>query len=73
MARYEFVTIWNFKAPQQKVWDLIFHSDDWPLWWPGVEKVERLKDGDAHHLGAIHPTPGKVNFPIASSLKWRPP
>jgi uncharacterized protein YndB with AHSA1/START domain len=38
MADYAFVTIWRFKAPQEKVWDLIFHSENWPEWWPGVEK-----------------------------------
>jgi hypothetical protein len=35
MADYEFVTIWRVKAPQQKVWDLILHSENWPSWWPG--------------------------------------
>ena len=43
MADYEFVTIWRFEAPQENVWDLIFHSENWPEWWPGVEKVEKLK------------------------------
>jgi hypothetical protein len=43
MAQYEFVTIWRFKASQQKVWDLIFHSEAWPSWWRGVEKVEKLR------------------------------
>lgn len=54
MADYEFLTIWRVKAPQQKVWDLIFQSEDWPNWWKGVEKVERLKDGDANNVGAVH-------------------
>ena len=63
MAQYEFVTIWNFKAPQEKVWDLIFHSEQWPTWWPGVEKVEKLKDGDANHVGAIHRYTWKSKLP----------
>ncbi len=50
----EFVTIWRFKAFQEKVWDLIFHSENWPSWWPGVEKVEKLKDADVNHVGAVH-------------------
>jgi uncharacterized protein YndB with AHSA1/START domain len=54
MASYEFVTIWRFKAPQEKVWDLIFNSGNWPEWWRGVERVEKLKDGDSNHVGAIH-------------------
>jgi len=63
MADYEFVTIWHFKAPQEKVWDLIFHSEDWPAWWRGVEKVEKLKDGDANHVGAIHRYTWKSKLP----------
>ena len=63
MAQYEFVTLWNFKAPQEEVWDLIFHSEQWPEWWPGVEKVERIKDGNASHVGAIHRYTWKSKLP----------
>jgi uncharacterized protein YndB with AHSA1/START domain len=54
MADYDFVTIWRFKAPQEKVWSLIFHSEDWPSWWRGVESVEKLRDGNANSVGAVH-------------------
>ena len=40
MADYEFVTIWRFPALQDKVWDLIFHSEGWPNWWRGVERED---------------------------------
>ena len=63
MARYQFVTNWQFKAPQEKVWDLIFHSEHWPEWWPGVEKVEKIKDGDASNIGAIHRYTWKSRLP----------
>ena len=63
MADYEFVTIWRVKAQQEKVWELIFHSEDWPNWWRGVEKVERLKDGDANNVGAIHRYTWKSKLP----------
>lgn len=63
MAAYQFVTIWRFKAPQQHVWDLIFHSEDWPKWWRGVEKVEKVKDGDASHVGAVHRYTWKSKLP----------
>ena len=53
MASYEFITIWKVQAPQEQVWDLIFNSDQWPTWWQGVEKVEKLKEGDANHVGAV--------------------
>ena len=60
---YIFVTIWQFNAPQQRVWDLILNSEQWPTWWHGVEEVERLKDGDANHVGAIHRYTWKSKLP----------
>ena len=63
MANYEFVTVWRVKAPQQKVWDLIFHSDQWPTWWRGVERVEKVRDGDTNHVGAVHRYTWKSKLP----------
>jgi len=63
MAVYEFVTIWQFRAPQQAVWDLIFNSEDWPNWWRGVERVEKLQEGDANHVGARHRYTWKSKLP----------
>jgi uncharacterized protein YndB with AHSA1/START domain len=63
MADYEFITLWRFKAPQEKVWDLIFHSEDWPQWWRGVERVEEVKAGDTNHIGAIHRYTWKSKLP----------
>ncbi len=63
MADYEFLTTWRFKAPQEKVWDLNFHSENWPEWWPGVEKGEKLQDGDSNHVGAIHRYTWKSKLP----------
>lgn len=63
MANYEFVTIWQVQAPQEKVWDLIFQSERWPKWWHGVEKVKKLKDGDANHIGAIFRYTWKSRLP----------
>ncbi|HSE34306.1 MAG TPA: hypothetical protein VLA93_22220 [Pyrinomonadaceae bacterium] len=53
MAQYEFTTLWRVRAPQEKVWDLIFHSDQWPNWWRGVVKVEKvpLNSRDRQHCG----------------------
>lgn len=53
MTSYHFTTIWKVKAPQDKVWNLIFNSDRWPEWWRGVEKVEKLREGDTNHVGAL--------------------
>ena len=50
---YEFVTIWRFDAPIEKVWDAIKQSENWSDWWKGVIKVVELKDGDADGIGKI--------------------
>lgn len=63
MAQYEFVTIWRVKAPQEAVWDLIFNSDKWPNWWRGVERVEKVREGDANHVGAVYRYTWKSKLP----------
>ena len=50
---YEFVTIWRFDAPIEKVWDAIKQSENWSDWWKGVIKVVELKAGDADGIGKI--------------------
>src|SRR5262245_64250840 len=63
MAQYNFTTIWRVRAPKDKVWDLIFHSDRWPNWWRGGEKVEKIRDGDGNHVGAIYRYTWKSKLP----------
>lgn len=63
MADYEFVTHWQFQAQQERVWNLIFAPERWPEWWRGVEKVEKLQEGDANHVGAIHRYTWKSKLP----------
>jgi uncharacterized protein YndB with AHSA1/START domain len=63
MANYEFITIWHVPAPLAEVWDLIYHSEQWPEWWRGVEKVEKLEDGNANHIGAVHRYTWKSKLP----------
>ena len=55
MAATQFVLVsdWHFDAPLPRVWELIERSQDWPGWWPAVERVELLREGDAEGLGRI--------------------
>lgn len=50
---YEFITVWNFDAPIEAVWEVIKHSETWHEWWRGVLRVEELKAGDAEGIGKI--------------------
>ena len=44
-SHYEFVTKWEFAAPQAQVWQQLNSPESWPLWWRGVEQVELLNKG----------------------------
>src|SRR5262245_54198096 len=53
-SRYEFVTEWHVRAPQERVWHELMSPEQWPTWWRGVEHVELLKPGvNALGLGAV--------------------
>jgi len=60
---YEFVTIWRFDAPIEKVWEQIKDSERWSDWWRGVVKVEELKAGDSEGLGKIVRSTWKSKLP----------
>lgn len=60
---YEFVTVWRFDAPVEKVWREIKHSENWHKWWKGVLKVEELKKGNADGLGSIRRSTWKSKLP----------
>lgn len=55
MPAYAFVTHWSFAASIERVWYEITHPLNWPEWWPGVERVEKIRPGiDDDGLGSIH-------------------
>ena len=65
---YEFVTIWRVEAPIDSVWNAIYHSDDWPLWWRGVESVVEVRKGDEPGVGSIRRYTWKSKLPYRLSF-----
>jgi uncharacterized protein YndB with AHSA1/START domain len=53
MAFYHFVTVWQVRAPIERVWDAIYHSDRWPQWWKGVVSATTLEPPDERGLGGL--------------------
>jgi len=53
-THFSLVTDWHFEAPIERVWALIEATEAWPQWWRAVKKVERLREGDAEGVGAVH-------------------
>ncbi len=60
---YEFVTIWRFDAPIERVWKAIENSEKWGEWWKGVLRVEQIKAGDENGIGSIHRSTWKSALP----------
>lgn len=63
MRAYEFVTIWRVKAPIESVWKEIYHSEEWPTWWKGVESVVELLKGDDDGVGSVRRYTWKSKLP----------
>jgi hypothetical protein len=68
MNTYEFVTIWRVKARIESVWNEIYHSKDWPMWWKGVESVAEIRKGDERGVGSIHRYTWKSKLPYRLSF-----
>lgn len=71
MSDYKFVTPWRFKAPLQKVWDEIYHSENWPTWWKGVESVLELEKGDENRVGSLRRYTWKSFLPYRLTFEMR--
>lgn len=53
MYQYSFTTEWQFEAPVEAVWEVIYAMDQWPEWWKYVKKVEYIKTGVDGDVGSI--------------------
>jgi hypothetical protein len=71
VADYNFVTVWQFPSPLAPVWDLVYHSDEWPAWWRGVERVERVAEGDERGIGAVRRYTWKSRLPYRLAFDMR--
>ncbi len=78
MPAYRFSTTWVLEADRERVWDVIYDSDSWHEWWPGIRSTTRLSDGDVHGLGqrGVYEwrarIPYTVRFEIVSTIVERP-
>ena len=63
MTAYEFITVWHFDSPLERVWNEIYASEKWPEWWKGVVSMTELKPGDADGIGSIRRSTWKSALP----------
>lgn len=71
VAEYKFITEWRIDAPLSEVCDAISNCLDWPAWWKGVEKVEKLASGDADGIGSVHRFTWKGRIPYRFTFDIR--
>ena len=63
MKTYEFTTVWRVAASVESVWNEIYHSELWPLWWKGVESVVEVRAGDERGVGSVRRYTWKSKLP----------
>ncbi len=49
---YHFVTDWRFKAPLQKVWEVVLDIERYPGWWKNFRRVQ-ITRGDGKSVGSV--------------------
>lgn len=50
-ASFHFASDWELSAGPETVWDALVDFRQWPVWWPGLEKVIETIRGDAEGIG----------------------
>ncbi len=53
MTDYNFLTVWKFEAPIDKIYNTVHDADNYHLWWKGQSKVETIQRGDSLGVGAV--------------------
>ena len=51
MAHYLFETTWVLTAPQEEVFEVLVHPEDYSTWWPSVETSSLVDKGDSAGVG----------------------
>lgn len=68
-SKYHFITEWQFKATVEEVRAILDDATQLPRWWPAVYmQAERIKTGDARHVGETIRLFTKGHLPY--TLRW---
>jgi Polyketide cyclase / dehydrase and lipid transport len=71
MADFSLTTVWALEAPRERIWDAIYRAQDWPRWWPFVERVVKLDDGDENGVGALRRLTWRTRLPYRITFETR--
>lgn len=67
MAEYHFITQWEFKAPIEKVYEIIYDTNNYPQWWKYISKIETVKKTESD-IGSIKKYFWKTALPYSLSF-----
>jgi hypothetical protein len=68
---YSFITHWEIAAPLHDVWNSIYESADWPLWWKGVKQVTIIKENDSNGINGVRAYTWKSVLPYSLSFEMK--
>jgi Polyketide cyclase / dehydrase and lipid transport len=71
MGTFSLNTVWELEAPRDLVWEAIYRADDWPRWWPYVERVIKLEEGDDKGVGAVRRLTWRTRLPYRITFETR--
>ena len=71
MAEYAFLTAWRVAAPRERVFEVLHASERWPEWWRGVERVEKLEEGDNEGRGSLGRYTWRSRLPYRLEFEMR--
>lgn len=71
MAEIKLITEWRIAAPLAEVYDAITLCLEWPHWWRGGEKVERLVSGNADGTGSVYRFTWRGRIPYRLTFDMR--
>jgi uncharacterized protein YndB with AHSA1/START domain len=52
-SHFDLVSHWRLQAPIEQVWAALVATDDWPRWWPQVQRVTLLREGGPDGVGSV--------------------
>jgi hypothetical protein len=71
VAAYRFLTTWLLDAAPEPVFDAIYDSAAWPLWWRGVRRAELLEEGREDGVGRLWDYTWRSRLPNDLSFRSR--
>lgn len=68
MTQFSLTTTWLIEAPIEAVWEAIYRSEGWPVWWPYVVRVLEMEPGPTGGVGNVRRYTWRTRLPYSLSF-----